>query len=68
MKKKIYIVLLCMMMILSLVGCSKSQKSNDANSNTNILDTSYDEILKLQKKIIYYLAHSQKNFIILTIT
>lgn len=45
MKKKIYIVLLCMMMILSLVGCSKSQKSNDANSNTNILDTSYDEIL-----------------------
>ena len=49
MKKKIYIVLLCMMMILSLVGCSKSQKSNDANSNTNILDTSYDEILKSAK-------------------
>ena len=41
MKKKIYIVLLCMMMILSLVGCSKSQKSNDANSNTNILSVFY---------------------------
>ena len=46
MKKKIYIILLCMMMILSLVGCTKSQKSNDTNSNTNILDASYDEILK----------------------
>ncbi len=49
MKRKIYIVLLCMMMISSLVGCSKSQKSNDINSNTNILDTSYDEILKSAK-------------------
>ena len=36
MKKKIYIVLLCMMMILSLLEGSKSQKSKDANSNTNI--------------------------------
>ena len=36
---------------LSLVGCSKSQKSNDANSNTNILDTSYDEILKSAKEL-----------------
>ena len=49
MKKKIYIILLCMMMILSLVGCTKSQKSNDTNSNTNILDASYDEILKSAK-------------------
>ena len=41
MKKKIYIVLLCMMMILSLVGCSKSQKSNDANSNSKIVMQAY---------------------------
>ena len=45
MKKKIYTVILCMMMVLSLVGCSKSQKPND----TNILDASYDEILKSAK-------------------
>ena len=57
MKKKIYIVLLCMMMILSLVGCSKSQKSNDANSNTNILDTSYDEILKMCIRDSLYRVH-----------
>ena len=31
MKKKIYTVILCMMMVLSLVGCSKSQKPNDTN-------------------------------------
>ena len=49
MKKKIYTVILCIMMILSLVGCSKSQKTSDTNSNINILDNSYDEILKNAK-------------------
>ena len=49
MKKKNYTVILCIMMILSLVGCSKSQKTSDTNSNINILDNSYDEILKNAK-------------------
>lgn len=47
MKKKIYIILLCMMIVL--VGCSKSQKTNDTNNNKNILESSYDEILESAK-------------------
>ena len=44
MKRKTHIVVLCMIMILSLVGCSSPKQASDRNS-IDILDSTYDDIL-----------------------
>lgn len=45
MKTRFLSILLCIVMVISLVGCSKTPKTNDIN----ILDSTYEEILEAAK-------------------